>query len=146
MKQIFYSYLLVSLQFIFIAVLLYFNDSVFSHAVSFVIFSIGFIVGIYALFHNGFGNFNIIPEIKEEATLATNGVYKHIRHPMYFSVTFMMLGVIIFNLNIFNVTIYLLLILVLFLKARKEELLWSQKSQAYFAYMQRTKMIIPYIL
>jgi len=115
------------------------------YSYTFIIFSIGFIVGIYALFHNGLGNFNIIPEIKDEAILATHGVYKYIRHPMYFSVTFMMLGVIIYNLNIFNITIFSLLILVLFLKARKEELLWGQKSQAYLAYMQKTKMIIPYI-
>jgi len=145
MKQKIYSYTLVSLQFLFIATLLYTNGSIFSHIITFIIFSIGFIVGIYALFHNGLGNFNIIPEIKDEAILATHGVYKYIRHPMYFSVTFMMLGVIIYNLNIFNITIFSLLILVLFLKARKEELLWGQKSQAYLAYMQKTKMIIPYI-
>ncbi len=146
MKQKIYSYILVSMQFTFIVILLAINPSVFSHVLSLALFFVGFIVGIYALFHNGLGNFNIIPEIKKGASLATTGVYGYIRHPMYFSVIFMMLGVIISNLTILNIFVYSLLVLVLFLKAKKEEVLWSQKSQEYKAYTQKTKMIIPFIL
>ncbi|MCF6172933.1 MAG: isoprenylcysteine carboxylmethyltransferase family protein [Campylobacteraceae bacterium] len=146
MKQKFYSYTLVVIQFSLITILLIINGSIFSHLLSFVIFFLGLTVGIYALFHNGLGNFNIIPEIKEEATLATKGVYKYIRHPMYFSVVFMMLAVIIFNLNKLNIFIYAMLIFILYLKAKKEEILWSKKSPEYKAYMQKTKRIIPFIL
>jgi len=146
MKQKIYSYTLVSLQFLCIAILLYTNDSIFSNIASLTIFSIGFIIGIYALLHNGLGNFNITPEIKDKAVLATHGVYRYIRHPMYLSVTLMMLGVIINNLHIFNITIFLLLILVLFLKAKKEEKLWSKNSKDYVLYKQKTRMIIPFLL
>jgi len=145
----FYPKLLVFLQFSFIAAMLVFlkyanNSNLTLLCMS--IFAIGGFIGIWALNHNQLGNFYIQPKLKDNAELVTTGIYKYIRHPMYFSVTFMMLGVIVYNLNTFNIAIYLLLILVLFLKARKEELLWSKKSKAYLAYMQKTKMIIPFIL
>ncbi len=146
MKQKFYSYLLVSLQYIFMAVLLYLNKHYLLQIVPFSIFIIGFIIGIYAIYNNELHNFNIIPEIKDGASLVTHGIYKYIRHPMYFSVALMMFGVIVYNINISNIFIYLLLILVIVLKAKKEEALWSQISSQYSIYKQKTKMIIPCIL
>ena len=146
MKEKLYSYFLVSVQYLLAFVLLFLNNSFTSKMVPLSIFVVGFIIGIYAIYNNKLHNFNIIPEIKNGAELVTHGIYGHIRHPMYFSVALMMFGVIIFNLNTINITIYLLLLLSLFLKANKEEKLWSKKTPNYKKYKQKTKMIIPYIL
>ena len=146
MKQKNYSYLLVSLQYLIMIILLYINYTFLLQAVPLSIFFIGFIIGIYAIYCNKLHNFNIIPEIKDNANLVTHGIYKYVRHPMYLSVAVMMLGTIIFNLNFVNIFIYLILILALFLKARKEEKLWSKKIPQYSDYMKSSKMIIPYLL
>ncbi len=146
MKDKLYSYVLVALQFIFIIALLLLDKSVFFKTIPLLIFVCGFGVGIYALMHNGLTNINIIPEIKENALLITTGAYKYIRHPMYFSVIFMMLGVVISNFNFLSLLLYALLILTLFLKAKKEEILWAKKSDEYKIYMSKTKRIIPFIL
>ena len=103
-------------------------------------------MGIYAITCNKLSNFNIIPEIKEEAKLIITGAYKYIRHPMYFAVLLIMLGVITVNLNMISILLYLFLILVLYLKAKKEELLWVEKSKQYEEYKCKTKMFIPFIL
>jgi len=95
---------------------------------------------------NKLSNFNITPEIKEKAKLITTGAYAYIRHPMYFAVLLIMLGVVTTHFNLTSGLIYLGLILILFLKAQKEEKLWSQKSTAYKKYMKTTKMFIPFIL
>ena len=146
MKQKNYSYLLVSLQYLIMVILLYINYTFLLQAVPLSIFFIGFIIGIYAIYCNKLHNFNIIPEIKDNANLVTHGIYKYVRHPMYLSVAVMMLGTIIFNLNFVNIFIYLILILALFLKARKEEKLWSKKIPQYSDYIKHSKMIIPCLL
>lgn len=146
MKNKLYSHALVSLQFILIALLLVLNESVFFKAMPLMIFGFGFGFGVYALACNNLTNINIIPEIKEGAQMITTGAYKYIRHPMYFSVIVMMLGVILSDLEPLNFILYLLLILVLFLKTKKEESLWLEKSEYYKLYMQKTKRIVPFVL
>ncbi len=138
MREKIYSYFLVSVQYLLAFVLLFLNSSFASKAIPLSIFIVGFIVGIYAIYNNKLHNFNIIPEIKDGAELVTHGIYGYIRHPMYFSVALMMLGIIIFNLNIINIIIYLLLLLSLFLKANKEEKLWSKKTPDYKKYKEKT--------
>ena len=141
-----YSFILVLLQFLCILFLLLLNESLFSNRLSLCISSLGFFVGLYALMVNKLSNFNITPEIKEKAKLITTGAYAYIRHPMYFAVLLIMLGVVTTHFNLTSGLIYLGLILILFLKAQKEEKLWSQKSTAYKKYMKTTKMFIPFIL
>lgn len=116
------------------------------HPISLGIFLLGSSIGIYAIWHNQIDNFNITPEIKERAKLITTGAYAYVRHPMYFSVLLMMLGFLIAAPSIYNAAVYILLIVVLFLKARKEETLWMEKSDAYAAYKIKTKAIIPFLL
>ncbi|WP_333803819.1 methyltransferase family protein [Sulfurospirillum sp.] len=140
------SYLLVSLQFIFIALLVVHHDMHTPNLVSLLIFLLGCIFGLYTIIHNKLGNFNITPEIKENATLITTGAYRYIRHPMYFSVLVMILGIVVSKPTLFSYFIYVLLVVTLFLKAKKEEILWMEHSSEYKEYMQHTKRIIPFIL
>ena len=146
MRQRLYSYVLVTLQFLVIGTMLLSSASLFSSVLAIIVFACGALMGLYAVFHNNLKNINIIPEIKQDAVLITTGAYAYIRHPMYFSVLLMMLGVLIADVNVLHGGLYLLLTLTLLLKAHKEEKLWMEKSEAYKAYMQKTKSIIPFIV
>ncbi len=146
MKQKIYSYILVASQYTAMIILIIINKSAFLQVVPLALFCIGFFIGIYAIYCNKPDNFNITPDIKKDSCLINHGIYRHIRHPMYFSVALMMLGMIIYNLNLLNMSLYTLLILSIFLKARKEEILWCQKSDEYEKYREKTKAFIPFIL
>lgn len=141
-----HSYILVSLQFSFIILLLLEHGLHVPSLFSFFILSLGCGFGIYTLKHNPLGNFNIAPEIKENASLITTGAYRYIRHPMYFTVLLMMLSVVVSKPTFLSFVIYTLLIVTLFLKAKKEEMLWMERSCEYKMYMQNTKKIIPFLL
>ncbi|MDD2382856.1 MAG: isoprenylcysteine carboxylmethyltransferase family protein [Sulfurospirillaceae bacterium] len=145
MKTKFSSYLLVTLQFVFVMELWLYNATFYAHIIPLFVFCLGLGFGIYTLKDNFVNNFNIIPEIKENALLITTGAYKHIRHPMYFSLLCMMAGVLITSINFTTMGLYGLLIVTLISKAKKEEKLWSQHSPEYQAYMRRTKSIIPFV-
>jgi protein-S-isoprenylcysteine O-methyltransferase Ste14 len=112
----------------------------------FTIFFIGLTIGIYAVFNNGLGNFNIISEIKDKAVLVTHGLYRYIRHPMYLSVIIMMFATVMYDLSIANLTLYISLLLVVFLKAKREEYLWLKNHPTYIKYIKHTKMFIPFLL
>ena len=146
MSDSIYSKVLVALQFILIALLLLINDSIFNHLISLFISATGFLFGLYTLYFNRIGNFNISPEIKENSKLIKNGAYKYIRHPMYFSVFLMMAGVVLTENNVVNIFCYMALVVVLYLKAKKEEKLWSDKLEEYKQYKKHTKMFIPFVL
>ena len=140
------SNILVAIQFIVILILLLTNQSIFNNYLSLFISSIGFIFSLYTLYFNQVGNFNIRPEIKSNAKLISSGAYKYIRHPMYFCVLLIMGGVILSDINLINIICYGILIIVLYLKAEKEEMLWSEKMEEYASYKEKTKMFIPFIL
>lgn len=146
MKSKSYSYFLVSLQFILIAILLITHGLQTPSNFALLIFLLGCGFGLYTVRHNKLGNFNITPEIKENASLITTGAYRYIRHPMYFSVLVMMFGVVVSKPTFLSFFIYALLVVTLFLKAQKEETLWMEQSSEYKTYMQQTKKIIPFIL
>ena len=140
------SNILVAIQFIVILILLLTNQSIFNNYLSLFISSIGFIFSLYTLYFNQVGNFNIRPEIKSNAKLISSGAYKYIRHPMYFCVLLIMGGVILSDINLINIICYGILIIVLYLKSKKEEMLWSEKMEEYASYKEKTKMFIPFVL
>lgn len=146
MKSKLYSYLLVTVQFACILVLVMRTDTIWAQPFPLLVFLVGASVGVYAIRHNQSDNFNIIPEIKDNAELITTGAYAYVRHPMYFSVLLMMLGFLIAHLDFLALLAYAILIFALFLKASKEEKLWIEKSEKYPAYKAKTKSIFPFIL
>ena len=141
-----YPKLLVFLQFSIIGLMLLFSNSILSSFIGILVFLIGATVGLFALNHNQLGNFNIQPKMKENAKLITTGIYSYIRHPMYLSVLLMMLGVFIGSPSMIEALFLILLTIVLALKAKKEESIWTEQTEEYVKYKKRTKLFIPFLL
>jgi|AAUQ01.1.fsa_nt_gi protein-S-isoprenylcysteine O-methyltransferase Ste14 len=137
-----YPKFLVFLQFSLIAILVALSFTKLT-PLRVLIFLIGAVVGLVAIFTNRLGNFTIQPIIKDGAKLVTNGIYSYVRHPMYLSVTIMMSA---FVTDKITFILFLALFLVLYLKARREEKLWLAKNPEYQEYKKRTKFIIPFLL
>jgi protein-S-isoprenylcysteine O-methyltransferase Ste14 len=110
----------------------------------FFIFS-GGIIGILAIKHHKQGNFNIRPDIKENCTLVTHGIYSYIRHPMYLSVLTMMFGVVLLHPSWYLSLLYAFLIVTLLVKLHYEESLWICHSKAYQEYRKTTKKLLPFV-
>ncbi len=138
-----YSYLLVFIQFGSIGGILWIDWHLLKNPYVLLFLIAGLSVGLYAVYCNK--NFNIIPEIKEDACLVRHGIYRYIRHPMYFSLMVSFFGFFLFGSEESRI-LYLLLLTVLYLKAEKEERLWHCHDEEYEKYKKNTKMFIPFLL
>ena len=145
-KKEFYPQLLVFLQFALIGLIYLFSKGVFSSLVSMSIFLLGAGLGIWALLHNRLGNFNIQPKMKEGAVLVTSGIYAFIRHPMYLSVIIMSFAMVLSSVTLLQTSLFIALIWVLFLKAKREESIWMEEGEDYVNYKANTKLFIPFVL
>ena len=105
----------------------------------------GLLIGAAALWANKLGNFNIVPDIKEECILITSGIYAYIRHPMYASVLLSMLGVMILYFSPYELVLFMVLLVNMLTKMLYEEKLWHCEGSEYEKYTQNTKRLIPYI-
>ena len=106
---------------------------------------LGAVIGMMAITAHERGNFNIIPDIKENCVLVTESIYAYVRHPMYLSVLLMMFGVTLIYFTYYELVLYLFLLIVLLIKLFYEESLWQCHSKEYEAYKKRTKRLIPFI-
>jgi len=141
-----YPHLLVAAQFGLIGLMVLSSHGVLSDPAAIAVFLVGVFIGFWAIAHNQLGNFHIRPVLKDGCALTTTGPYRLIRHPMYTSVITMMLGVLISTPTMLEGAMLLALIVVLYLKARREEALWCGHDAVYLEYRERTKLFIPYIL
>jgi protein-S-isoprenylcysteine O-methyltransferase Ste14 len=142
----YYPELLVFLQFTIIGFMVIFSKGFFYNLIALSIFIVGAVLGVWALTHNRLGNFHIQPKMRENAQLITTGIYKYIRHPMYLSVISMMLAFFISTPTIIESILFVGLIVVLVLKAKREESLWLNHNEEYERYKEQTKLFIPYFL
>lgn len=110
----------------------------------FFIFIAAFIA-FSAITTNRPGNFNVRPHPKETGILIVHGPYKFIRHPMYSSLFFGSLGVIFCQFSIWKLAAWLLLIIVLALKARFEERALCEHHKEYLEYQKTNKAFIPWV-
>ncbi|MFK5938302.1 MAG: isoprenylcysteine carboxylmethyltransferase family protein [Sulfurimonas sp.] len=107
---------------------------------------LGLAVGVAALYKNKLGNFNIVPDIKEDCTLVKSGIYGYIRHPMYTSVLVTMFGVLLLYWNVYYmIYVYAILLVNLLVKMFYEESLWKCHSDEYVQYTKSTSRLIPKI-
>ena len=140
-----YSRSLVFAQFSLIGLMVVYSRGLFTSGPALGILLAGVLFGIWAIRHNRSGNFNIRPDLKEGCELITTGPYHLVRHPMYTSVTLMALAMAVGTPTYMQWSSLALLIVVLALKALREERLWCEGSAAYRAYMKETKRFLPFI-
>lgn len=93
----------------------------------------------------GIGNFNITPRNKNDGQLVTQGIYKLIRHPMYFAQLVALLPLVIDYYSLIRLAVFFWLIITLLLKINFEEEHLTEHFQGYSDYRKKTKKLIPFI-
>ncbi len=140
------SKFLVSVQFFSIFVILFPKKSITITNLWWVLIIISSITALWIFTHNKVGNFNITPEIKDDAKLIITGPYRFVRHPMYSSLILFMIGIVLYHFNWINLLFLIIMSIAVLIKAFKEEKLWHINSNFYREYKKSTKMIIPFIV
>lgn len=140
------SWLLVALQVVLIGVLIVTTHALgttLANGLAFACVVAGTFVGVAALAANRPGNFNVRPEVKSGARLVTDGIYAHVRHPMYLAVLLAMLAAVAADPRAWRLGLWLALLAVLLAKAAREESHLRERFPDYAAYAARTRRLLP---
>ena len=151
LKNIFkaaYDLILVFLQF-FIIILHFFQwellpqkqiiqASPFSYFLGILIIIIAFIIMLAAIINLG-RNLSPFPRPKTNSKLVTRGIYRFTRHPMYYSLIFISLGVFITKLTIYYLFLSISLGLIIKFKIALEEQYLNNKFKNYLLYKKEVK-------
>jgi len=132
-------------QFILLVVIAWPLVSLKVSIVGFLLIMLSIFIAVSALMTNRPGNFNVRPHPKQTGTLVVHGPYKFIRHPMYSSLFFGGLGILFCQFSFWKLGAWLLLIVVLALKARFEEKALCAHYEEYRAYQKSNKAFIPWV-
>ncbi len=85
------------------------------------------------------------PVPRDKAELRTTGIYSLLRHPMYFAILVMFLGVTLYFQAYYSMLWLAVLFVFFVLKASNEERFLSQKFPEYNQYKTTSKKLIPFI-
>jgi len=107
--------------------------------------SVAVVLGVWTLGYNRWGNFNIRPELKPGARLVTGGPYRRIRHPMYASVLLGVGALVVADSRPWRIALLAALLVVLLLKAAREEEYLRAAFPEYAAYASRTWRLVPFV-
>jgi protein-S-isoprenylcysteine O-methyltransferase Ste14 len=103
-------------------------------------------MALWTLTVNRPGNFNIIPEPKEQGQLVTDGPYQWIRHPMYTCVLLFCAACALMIDGWWAWYSWIVLFAVLWFKSVVEEHLLLQRYSEYAQYKSRTKRFVPFLV
>jgi Putative protein-S-isoprenylcysteine methyltransferase len=92
----------------------------------YLLITLSVIIGSVAVVNMQLSNLNIVPTLKDKHQLITNGIYAHIRHPMYSSVLLFCLALTLTNAHLTAQLTMLILLIDLILKSNLEEKLTNQ--------------------
>ena len=104
----------------------------------FLIIIIGLIVMLIAIKDLG-SNLSPFPRPIPKGNLITSGIYRFIRHPMYYSLILISLGVFIIKLSIYYLCLTISLILIIKFKILLEERYLKNKFKNYSFYQDKVK-------
>ena len=110
----------------------------------YVVFIIGSSIAIIAAFHLG-KNLTPLPKPKDNAELVQTGLYRWVRHPIYFGVIVLSLGWGLIQQTTL-VWIYVLILIIFFdIKSHKEEKWLCERFSEYPEYQGRVRKLVPWI-
>ena len=91
------------------------------------------------------GNFNVRPDPKPGARLATGGPYRLVRHPMYFGVLVTCAGCVIIWPVWWKLATWAAAVFLLVLKARREEIGLAGQFPEYDPYCRGRRFLVPWL-
>jgi len=100
-------------------------------------------LGLWTIFHNRPGNFNIRPEPKLTGQLVTGGPYRYMRNPMYSALLLFAAAEVLAYQDLWKLACWLTLALVLLAKVILEERALRAQFPGYAAYAKRVRRFIP---
>jgi protein-S-isoprenylcysteine O-methyltransferase Ste14 len=100
-------------------------------------------LGLWTLFHNRPGNFNIRPEPKASGRLVTGGPYRYMRNPMYSALLLFAAAEVVAYADLWKTACWLALAVVLLAKAMLEEQGLRERFPHYAAYARHVRRFIP---
>lgn len=110
--------------------------------VSMVLVGAGIVLGIVAGARLG-GSLTPSPIPKASAELATSGMYRVVRHPIYSALLLVGLGLVVRGASLWHGAVFAGLVVLLQIKARAEEGMLLKKFQGYASYAARVGRFIP---
>ena len=120
-----------------------------SEPLSTILQSCGIAIGLLACLVMGIAVINLgknltpLPCPKDDAVLIQSGLYRYVRHPIYFGVLLAALAWLLIFPGVY-VLAYAIALFVLFdIKAKREEVWLVERFPAYKDYQQRVKKLIP---
>ena len=109
-----------------------------SYLVGFLIIIIAFIIMLVAIKDLG-RNLSPFPRPIKNSNLVTTGIYRFIRHPMYYSLIFISFGVFITKLSIYYLFLSISLALIIKFKIDLEDQYLNNKFKNYLLYKNDVK-------
>ena len=109
-----------------------------------ILFYSGIVIAIWAAILLG-PNLTPLPKPKPSGQLIQTGLYKLVRHPIYFGVILVSFGWAGIEQNIYTLVLAFILLIFFDLKSRQEERWLTQKFSEYAEYKMTTKKLIPFV-
>ena len=113
--------------------------SPFSYFLGILIIIIAFIIMIVSIKDLG-RNLSPFPRPINNSNLVTTGIYRFTRHPMYYSLIFISIGVFIIKLSLYYLFLTISLALIIKFKIDLEEKYLTNKFKNYLLYKNEVKI------
>ena len=110
----------------------------FSYFVGILVIIIAFIIMLVSIKDLG-RNLSPFPRPINNSSLVTTGIYRFMRHPMYYSLIFISIGVFIIKLSIYYLFLTISLALIIKFKISLEEKYLMKKFKNYSLYKDQVK-------
>ena len=109
-----------------------------------ILFYLGIAIAIWAAILLG-PNLTPLPKPKQNGELIRTGLYRFVRHPIYFGVILVCFGWAGIEQTIYTLVLAIILLIFFDLKSRQEEIWLTEKFSEYDVYKQNTKKLIPFL-
>jgi len=138
---VFLQFFIISLHFfqwVFLPQKQIIQASPFSYFLGILIIMIAFIIMLVSIKDVG-RNLSPFPRPINNSNLVTTGIYRFTRHPMYYSLIFISVGVFIIKLSIYYLFLSISLVLIIKFKIALEEQYLNKKYKKYLLYKNEVK-------